>query len=803
MILHHLRLRNFKQYSELDLSFREGLVGITGKNGSGKSTIFHAIIICLFGRKSKDNVEAFRTRNISHKEAVELELQFEVTGKRYRIVREFRGKTNTHKANLYQNESDLIATGATPVSEEAAKLIGMDRESFMRSVFSGQKELDEISKAGPEARRKMIREMIGLEKLDLIQKKIREDGRGIANQIKGKASDLLDEDATKELEKQHKESEVELKKAEVALTEKVKVNEKNEAEYKKAKAEFERLHEIFIRFQQIQVKQKQLQERLVLSQKQFEERTKELQQMEVVQKELEADLTRATEYEQLLDEQKKMIAANQAAERKRGFEKDLKRIEEEGKTLAADLESLQEGLKEEAEFAKKKKELEATLVREKEMMSEIDSAISKLQKISGEFEGRIKDRKIRIGNIKEIGRDADCPTCLRPLHDSYDSTIEKLTKEIEEIEKKEIAKIGEQIREQESLQKSGKERIESSLQREKEMLSELKVIEERKRLVAEQEKRVTQKRQEYLSVKKQLDELGEVDFDATRFTEVNEKVKSDESFYSLYQQKKGQVKELESVQAKVAEAKESIKTSELEIKESALQMKELEFSEKDYSDSRSVLSKTEEVRDNSLREVAELKDRKSGLELLVQKFADKLKQQADLAKSIEGLQEKGEDLELLDKLFDRFKADILERVREPISRTASELFRQITSDRYDQIMVDGDFMFHIWDDGEYYPIADFSGGETDLANLCLRIAISRAIAELSGKTEVANFLGFDEIFGSQDEERRAGILKALEYLKEQYRQIYIITHIDGVKDSFPQILEVRRAAAGSQASWLS
>jgi exonuclease SbcC len=50
MILNTLRLANYKQYGHLELEFREGLVGIIGKNGAGKSTIFEAILYCLFGR---------------------------------------------------------------------------------------------------------------------------------------------------------------------------------------------------------------------------------------------------------------------------------------------------------------------------------------------------------------------------------------------------------------------------------------------------------------------------------------------------------------------------------------------------------------------------------------------------------------------------------------------------------------------------------------------------------------------------------------------------------------------------------
>jgi exonuclease SbcC len=159
-------------------------------------------------------------------------------------------------------------------------------------------------------------------------------------------------------------------------------------------------------------------------------------------------------------------------------------------------------------------------------------------------------------------------------------------------------------------------------------------------------------------------------------------------------------------------------------------------------------------------------------------------------------------LDELNGIFQNFKTQILERVRPSISHTSSQLFQKITRGRFEGIAVDENFEFQILEDGEYYPISRFSGGEIDLANLCLRIGISRAIAELSGSEEGLSFLGFDEIFGSQDEDRRFEILKALDHLKEQYRQIYIVSHINSIKEHFPEILEVRKTENGSAVNWI-
>jgi hypothetical protein len=60
------------------------------------------------------------------------------------------------------------------------------------------------------------------------------------------------------------------------------------------------------------------------------------------------------------------------------------------------------------------------------------------------------------------------------------------------------------------------------------------------------------------------------------------------------------------------------------------------------------------------------------------------------------------------------------------------MYSQITKGKYQHIEVDNDFDFYIYDEGQKFPIDRFSGGEVDLANLVLRIAISKTLGELSG-----------------------------------------------------------------------
>ena len=90
----------------------------------------------------------------------------------------------------------------------------------------------------------------------------------------------------------------------------------------------------------------------------------------------------------------------------------------------------------------------------------------------------------------------------------------------------------------------------------------------------------------------------------------------------------------------------------------------------------------------------------------------------------------------------------------------------------------------------------FSGGETDLANLCLRLAISRVIADKAGSA--VNFLILGRILRSAETQvRKRGIMNAFEQLSKQFEPIFLITHIEDVKDLMSNAVTVREREDGS------
>jgi exonuclease SbcC len=91
---------------------------------------------------------------------------------------------------------------------------------------------------------------------------------------------------------------------------------------------------------------------------------------------------------------------------------------------------------------------------------------------------------------------------------------------------------------------------------------------------------------------------------------------------------------------------------------------------------------------------------------------------------------------------------------------------------------------------EDYPQAVISGGEEDVANLALRLAISQMIAERAGQP--LSMLLLDEIFGSLDDFRRNAVVDLLRSLADSFSQVILVTHIDigSFREGFDRVVRV-------------
>jgi exonuclease SbcC len=89
----------------------------------------------------------------------------------------------------------------------------------------------------------------------------------------------------------------------------------------------------------------------------------------------------------------------------------------------------------------------------------------------------------------------------------------------------------------------------------------------------------------------------------------------------------------------------------------------------------------------------------------------------------------------------------------------------------------------------------FSGGEAFRINFAIRLALSEMLTRRNGAR--LQTLIIDEGFGSQDDLGRQRLIESINLVKKDFAKIFVITHIDELKDAFPSRIEVEKTDHGS------
>jgi len=90
----------------------------------------------------------------------------------------------------------------------------------------------------------------------------------------------------------------------------------------------------------------------------------------------------------------------------------------------------------------------------------------------------------------------------------------------------------------------------------------------------------------------------------------------------------------------------------------------------------------------------------------------------------------------------------------------------------------------------------FSGGEAFRVNFAIRLALSEILAQRAGAR--LQTLVIDEGFGSQDILGRQRLIEAINLVRPDFAKILVITHIDELKDAFPNRIEIEKTLLGSR-----
>ena len=121
-------------------------------NGSGKSSIFEAIVFALFEETSSGEKDV-ANRIINNGFCINLKL--EIDGIEYTIVRESK-KGNKSIVVLYKNDVDISARNKTDTNKLIQDLLGINKNIFLDSVFLSQSVSTNLASLSPTQRKERL-----------------------------------------------------------------------------------------------------------------------------------------------------------------------------------------------------------------------------------------------------------------------------------------------------------------------------------------------------------------------------------------------------------------------------------------------------------------------------------------------------------------------------------------------------------------------------------------------------------------------------------------------------------------------
>ena len=516
---------------------------------------------------------------------------------------------------------------------------------------------------------------------------------------------------------------------------------------------------------------------------------RDLSTLELKQKELKGLEEVKSQYVGLHESIKEQEKLKEHHIRKEGLQKEQVSLREQYKKSKDSQHTLEEQTKEHSSHIQKEKDLNTQLSSIKEQLLTINQEEKQiLQTIAGE-QKLISDINKKILNIHSLGRESNCPTCTRPLLDEYDNVVNSLERIVKETQEQKIQ--AEESKHKEILQR--KEKLEEkNTTYNKEYLELSKTInlcESKKRdLVSEQEHFKTVQKQG-LRNKQELEQLASYTYDISKHRQLLEEQKELKAKYEYVLSLETMLKRLDTIKEELEKVKQNITSFETQYNDKELEYKTVNYDELKHKNTQELYTQTQKEKETKTNTLNDIKVQCASIEGQIKTIRASLdNNNTQLAK----VQKKKDDLNDYEKIklsLGEFKTKLNAKIAPRISDIASDMYSIITKGKYQHIEVSNDFDFFIYDEGQKFPIERFSGGEIDLANLVLRIAISKTLSELSGASSV-EFLAFDEVFGSQDESRRLEILEAFHTIKEQYRQIFLISHEMEIKEMFEHVIEL-------------
>lgn len=785
MRLNHLHLVNFRQHVDTRIDFDAGITGIIGPNGSGKSTLLEAIAWALYGNPAaRGTRESIKWLRAGPRAQVRVDLDFELGGHRYLVS---RGLNNVEV--YLDGSSTAIATSISAVRDLLSRRLGMTHEEFFNTYFTGQKELGVMAAMGPTQRAQFLSRVLGYERLKVAQELVRKRRSAIESETKGLKSGMPDPE---QVRRTLLEANERVTSAAQRMATAAERREHAASALEHVTPQWERIQRERETFVATETELRVAEGERTARERDRERIERELAEIGVARQEVERIAADLAPLPALQAELRELEKASSEEARRRTLTESVRVIAEEV-----------------ARFTKRRGEISATPETETEATATLASARVELDETQAKFETaqgdwlrdkqeaetkrdsllkQLRETKSQRDQIVELGESGTCPICARPLGTHFRQVLDLLESQIDD-----ITSDGKYFRSRMEQLAATPPEVVALGERRKELFEQVRTLERAVvKVQAElQELRVLvrdleTKTQRHTSLAAELASLA-VQYDAKRHAEVKATVdrlaplaaRSTKLQATLDRQQT-----LAPEQQRVAAALVDVaaRITDLDRRRSLLAFSEQAFAAMRESYERAA----ETLRTAELANVAadaEATNAQRAFEAAEQARADLERAEARLAELTKERRLHDE----LDRAFGDIRTDLNQEMRPELSDRASRYIRELTDGRYSELELDEQYNVIVLEDAIPKPV--ISGGEEDLANLVLRLAISEMIAERAG--QAFSLLILDEVFGSLDETRRHNVVDLLRRLQDRFEQVILITHIESVRDGIDRVVAVK------------
>jgi exonuclease SbcC len=783
MQLERLRLVNFRQHEDTELVLGVGITGIIGPNGAGKTTLLEAIAWALYGTEAaRGTRDTIRRRGAGVRAPVRVEVDFRLGAHRYRVVRTLNG------AELYQDaETAPVVNSLAAVTDRVGRLLGMSREEFFNTYFTGQKQLAVMSAMKPTERAQFLSRVLGYERLRIAQERLRETRLTLKARLQALESALPDP--------------AELDEAEASAGARLTAAEALEAGSVRALEAAERRRaETAPRWQELQQQREKvasLESDLRLAEHRVNSAREAFAQ-------LDRQLVEANEARGRLEGLKQQLAPLETLRAERSRLDDLAAVHARRQVALAQLEEARSALQnvrnrqarlppaDEVEAARgvveeQRARLEVIDESYRERRSAWDRDLQDAKTKRTTLRDQYKDLKEQLDRITGAGPDGACPTCARPLGAEYDNVLGVLDRQLQDVlfnGNYFKARVEQLTTEPPELADLDRQRAagEAALSEATTRLARLTAQAQEGRALRTEQARLKARAAEL----EQQVEAGPTDYDPNRHAEVRRQLHALDPLALQAERLRAAAERAEALVTEAEAAERDLSDHEGQVRAIREQLTALGYSQEAYEAAKAAWEGAERERREAEMQIVRVRAERGAaaeaVEVVIRRRAERARREEDAKRAARDLKLSNEQ----DRAFTELRTDLNLQLRPDLSDLASGFLRDLSNGRYTELELDEEYVATIVEAGEPKPV--ISGGEEDIANLAIRLAISQMIADRAGQP--LSLLVLDEIFGSLDEERRASVLDLLRSLADRFPQVILITHIENLSEGFDRVVRV-------------